>query len=351
MRAQPQQQRHELQSHARGFLTKTALCYGGSKLRLVRQHGTHTVIPPKTQNVSSSPGSARGPVRAQVTDAQLLLLDLGRSAECFYRGPHACLNWGLPLPDLKLKQSADFGLRLDERLPEGTKAVRRPPLAVLSALSLTRDDCASTGGCRAASEAIFLLMKLKTEEVQPACSHAEFPWYIPKRRLLIPLTWLDFHQCENTLPMQVVPTVLFGCSRGSHPFFISCVCFVNGVCHRRLLPWQSPMPCPQPSAVSIPGNALVCFYNNIIFHLSSTCIKWFFSFHEQVFLNFTLRLELYMKPALTGKAISDSPCQSRGWEHVHLLVLLHQPVAWPHGVVFHSHCILPAWERTGALFV
>ena len=207
---------------------------------------------------------------------------LDGSAECFYRGathlPESGRG-GVPLPDLKWKQSTNFGLRLDERLPEGTKAVQRALLAVLSALSPTRDDCASAGGCHAASKAVFLLMKLKTEEVQPACSHAEFPWYIPKRRLLIPLTCLDFSQRGNTLPTQVVPIALFGCSRGSHPFFIFCMRFVNGVCHRRLLPWQSHMLCPQPSAVSIPGNALVCFSNKIIFRLSRTCIKCFFFFH------------------------------------------------------------------------
>lgn len=159
---------------------------------------------------------------------------------------------------------------------------------MLSASSSIWDGSGSAGGCRAASKAVFLMAKLKTEEVQPACSHAEFPWYIPKQRLLIPLTWLDFNQRGNTLPTQVVTIVLFGCSRGSHPFFVFYIRFVNGVCHRCLLPQQSHMLCPQPSAVSIPGNVLVCFSDNLIFHLSSTCIKCFFVFHEHVFLDFTL---------------------------------------------------------------
>jgi len=131
-------------------------------------------------------------------------------------------------------------------------------------------------------------MKLKMEEVQPACSHVGFPWYIPKRTLLIPLTWLDFNQCVNTLPMQVVPVVLFGCSRGSHPFSIFYMRFVNGECHRCLLPGQSHMLCPQASAVSSPGNALVCSYNNIIFCLSLVPALNAFSFFMNEFSS-TLR--------------------------------------------------------------
>lgn len=63
-----------------------------------------------------------------------------------------------------------------------------------------------------------LLTELNTEEAQPAHSHAEFSWYIPRRSLLIPLTCLDFNQHRNTLPTQVVLILLFGCSRGSHLF-------------------------------------------------------------------------------------------------------------------------------------
>jgi len=54
-------------------------------------------------------------------------------------------------PDLILKQGTNVGLRLDETLPEGTKAVQRAPLALLSTLSPARDDCGSAGGRCAAS--------------------------------------------------------------------------------------------------------------------------------------------------------------------------------------------------------
>lgn len=139
--------------------------------------------------------------------------------------------------------------------------VQRSPLAALSALSPIRDDCASAGGCRAASKAVFLLMKPKTEEVQPACSHAEFPWYVPKRRLLIPLTWLDFNQCRNTLPMQVALIVLFGCSRGSRPFFIFCMRFVNGVCRRSFCLGNHT--CSIPSRLQCPPSTMPWFVSTI----------------------------------------------------------------------------------------
>lgn len=65
---------------------------------------------------------------------------------------------------------------------------------------------------------VLLLMELNREDTQPAHCHAELSWYIPRRSLLIPLTWLDFNQHRNTLPTQVVLILLFGCSRGSHLF-------------------------------------------------------------------------------------------------------------------------------------
>lgn len=91
---------------------------------------------PKTQNASSSPGSAQGPVRAEVTDvdAGSGVSSWSNSVACCYREPHACLKQQLLLPDLRLKQSTNFGVRLDKTTPEWTEAVQRAPLAVLSAL-------------------------------------------------------------------------------------------------------------------------------------------------------------------------------------------------------------------------
>lgn len=76
----------------------------------------------------------------------------------------------------------------------------------------------------AVPNAILLLLELNREEAQPAHSHAEFPGSIPRRSLLIPLTWLDFNQHRNTLPTQVVLILLLGCSRGSQLFWcFTCV--------------------------------------------------------------------------------------------------------------------------------
>lgn len=64
-----------------------------------------------------------------------------------------------------------------------------------------------------------------------AChSHAEFPWNIPRRGLLILLTWLDFNQHRNTLPMQVVLILLFSCNRvpiSSDISYVFCKCSVT----------------------------------------------------------------------------------------------------------------------------
>lgn len=141
MRAAPQQQCPELQPRARCFLTKAALCCGGSELRLARQHGTRTAIPPKTCNTSSSPERRSclcpGP-RCPVVGAGSGVSSWNSSAECFHREPHARLNRRLPLPHLKLKQSTDFALRLNERPPEGTKAGQRAALS--SALCFESDS-------------------------------------------------------------------------------------------------------------------------------------------------------------------------------------------------------------------